>query len=133
MVENVAFDTKGHCYFTEDGIETGNSFLRNIGVYTRDPDVMISNDETDNTPSTFWITNPTNTWLGNVAAGSEDSGFWWEMLKRGARANDPEYIDIDSEFDDLILFAENVVHSCGRNDGTRVSAKGAPRCASHDA
>ena len=30
----------------------------------------------DNTASTFWITNPDNTYRGNVSAGSEATGFW---------------------------------------------------------
>jgi hypothetical protein len=35
--ENVAFDTKGHCFMLEDGIETGNKFIRNLGVLTGVP------------------------------------------------------------------------------------------------
>ena len=31
--DNVAFDTHGHCYITEDGSEEGNSFLNNLSVY----------------------------------------------------------------------------------------------------
>jgi cell migration-inducing and hyaluronan-binding protein len=30
----------------------------------------------DNTAATFWITNPDNTYRGNVSAGSEATGFW---------------------------------------------------------
>src|SRR5690606_3272348 len=30
----------------------------------------------DNTVSSFWITNPDNTYIGNVAAGSDSTGFW---------------------------------------------------------
>ncbi|CAI7846911.1 unnamed protein product [Closterium sp. NIES-53] len=32
-------------------------------------------EETDDAPSTFWITNPNNNFIGNVAAGSENSGW----------------------------------------------------------
>lgn len=32
---NVAFDTYGHCYFIEDGIEERNVFDRNLGLLTR--------------------------------------------------------------------------------------------------
>ena len=31
-------------------------------------------DETDHNPATFWITNAGNNYIGNVAAGSEESG-----------------------------------------------------------
>jgi hypothetical protein len=93
---NVTFNTVGHCFFLEDGIETGNQFVRNLGIQTKchptlpcDPtnlvlahqsprgqdskDVLIPSD---NTASTFWITNPDNIYRDNVAAGSDQIGFW---------------------------------------------------------
>src|SRR5690606_32490453 len=39
-------------------------------------DVLIPSD---NTASTFWITNPDNTYIVNVAAGSESTGFWFAL------------------------------------------------------
>ncbi len=33
----------------------------------------------DNTASTFWITNPNNTYRDNVAAGSDSNGFWMSL------------------------------------------------------
>lgn len=30
---NAAFNTKGHCYMVEDGIEFGNQFVGNLGFY----------------------------------------------------------------------------------------------------
>jgi G8 domain len=65
--DNVAYDTKGHCFILEDGIETGNQFLHNIGIKTGIPATIIpdmgpNGKETDGSPSTFWITNPHNTW-----------------------------------------------------------------------
>lgn len=52
----------------------------NLGALTKaqPSQDMISEDETDDEPATFWLTNPVNTWEGNVAAGSERSGFWFE-------------------------------------------------------
>jgi len=91
---NVAYNNVGHCYFMEDGIETGNQFVRNLGMLTKchpiapciptnafhgggegqqADDVLIPSD---NTASTFWITNPDNIYRDNVAAGSEQIGFW---------------------------------------------------------
>jgi G8 domain len=113
--ENVAFDTKGHCYMTEDGMETGNEFIRNLGAQIDAPATIIPNNgfngnETDGTPATFWITNPTNTWLGNVAAGSLDSGYWFEPKLRGVRAYlFPNY---NPQVEPLGLFKDNVAHSC---------------------
>ena len=33
----------------------------------------------DNTVSSFWITNPDNTYRDNVAAGSDANGFWMSL------------------------------------------------------
>jgi cell migration-inducing and hyaluronan-binding protein len=100
---NVTFNTVGHCFFMEDGIEHGNQFVHNLAIQTKchtsrpcDPtdlgpfgastdglnfkttgqdskEVLIPSD---NTVSSFWITNPDNTYRDNVAAGSDATGFW---------------------------------------------------------
>ena len=101
---NVTYNTVGHCFFLEDGIETGNQYIRNLAIQTKchtskpcDPtnlapfgatsdglnfktegqdskDVLIPSD---NTVSSFWITNPDNVYRDNVAAGSDSTGFWF--------------------------------------------------------
>jgi cell migration-inducing and hyaluronan-binding protein len=93
---NVTFNTVGHCFFLEDGIETGNQFVRNLGIQTKchptlpcEPtNLTLAQQSTagqqsehilipsDNTVSTFWITNPDNVYRDNVAAGSDQIGFW---------------------------------------------------------
>lgn len=95
---NVAFNNVGHCYFLEDGVEHGNQYISNLGILTKchpsrpcnstnaiftgvagAPNGQTATDQllpSDNTASTFWITNPDNTYRGNVAAGSEATGFW---------------------------------------------------------
>jgi cell migration-inducing and hyaluronan-binding protein len=93
---NVTYNTVGHCFFLEDGIETGNQFVRNLGIQTKchptlpcDPtNLTLPQQSTagqqsehvlipsDNTVSTFWITNPDNIYRDNVAAGSDQIGFW---------------------------------------------------------
>jgi cell migration-inducing and hyaluronan-binding protein len=100
---NVTYNNVGHCFFLEDGIETGNQFVGNLAIQTKchtskpcDPtnlapfgstsdglnfktagqdsaDVLIPSD---NTVSSFWITNPDNVYRDNVAAGSDATGFW---------------------------------------------------------
>jgi cell migration-inducing and hyaluronan-binding protein len=100
---NVTYNTVGHCFFMEDGIETGNEYVRNLAIQTKchtslpcdptnlapfgispdglnfkttgqdSPEVLIPSD---NTVSSFWITNPDNTYRDNVAAGSDSTGFW---------------------------------------------------------
>jgi len=74
--DNVAYNTKGHCYFLEDGVEEGNQFIHNLGVYTRAGATL----DSDSKPATFWITNPKNTYRKNSAAGSEGFGYWFFVL-----------------------------------------------------
>jgi cell migration-inducing and hyaluronan-binding protein len=107
---NVTYNTVGHCFFLEDGIETGNQYVRNLGIQTKchptkpcvptnlaasgmagasasgqarnsgqtSKEVLIPSD---NTASTFWITNPSNDYVGNVAAGSDATGFWVSLAE----------------------------------------------------
>jgi hypothetical protein len=106
---NVTYNTVGHCFFMEDGIEHGNEFVHNLGIQTKchtskpcvptnlaaageNPDYgnrqavrqngQASKDvllPSDNTASTFWITNPDNVYRDNVAAGSDANGFWMSL------------------------------------------------------
>ena len=106
---NVTYNTVGHCFFVEDGIETGNAFIRNLAIQTKChptlecvPFNIAPNGEalrfenrpallqasfhsgntllpSDNTVSSFWITNPDNIYIDNVAAGSDQIGFWLSL------------------------------------------------------
>src|SRR5436190_781733 len=118
---NVAYNNVGHCYFLEDGVEHGNQYLNNLGILTRCHPTRPCNSTnavvgvyggggqgqtatdqlipSDNTASTFWITNPDNTYRGNVSAGSEATGFW-------------------------LAFPE---HPTGKFEGTEIAAKTWPR------
>ena len=114
---NVAYNNVGHCYFLEDGVEHGNQYIGNLGILTRCNPTRPCNSTnalngsgegqnatdqlipSDNTASTFWITNPDNTYRGNVSAGSEATGFWIAL---------PE-------------------HPTGKFEGTEISAKTWPR------
>jgi cell migration-inducing and hyaluronan-binding protein len=100
---NVTYNTVGHCFFLEDAVEHGNQFIHNLGMVTKchpdgkpcvptnlgpagsagarrngqsAKDILIPSD---NTASTFWITNPDNIYRDNVAAGSEEIGFWFAL------------------------------------------------------
>ena len=102
---NVTYNTVGHCFFMEDGIETGNQIIHNLAIQTKchptlecvptnlaaagefDYDnrlaVRTSGQQSehvllpsDNTAASYWITNPDNTYRDNVAAGSDENGFW---------------------------------------------------------
>jgi hypothetical protein len=99
---NVTYNTVGHCFFLEDGIEHGNEFVKNLAIQTKchtskpcvptnlagsgeprmgtggqqSKDVLLPSD---NTVASFWITNPDNTYRDNVAAGSDSNGFWMSL------------------------------------------------------
>jgi cell migration-inducing and hyaluronan-binding protein len=99
---------------TEDGMEMNNQFIRNLGAQTGIPAKIIPNqgsngDESDGEPATFWITAPANYFEGNVAAGSQHSGYWFEPMLRGARAS--MYPNLDPMFSPLGSFKDNVAHS----------------------
>jgi len=120
---NVTYNTVGHCFFLEDGVESGNQIVRNLGIQTKchptlpcepthlgpaglraaagtngqkSEHILIPSD---NTVSTFWITNPDNIYRDNVAAGSDMVGFWFALP----------------------------VHPTGAFEGTEVSANAWPR------
>jgi cell migration-inducing and hyaluronan-binding protein len=111
---NVTYNTVGHCFFLEDGIETGNEFVRNLAIQTKchptrecQPTNLGANGEadhayenrtayraaswngeytilpSDNTVASYWVTNPDNTFIGNVAAGSDETGFWLSLVDPG--------------------------------------------------
>ncbi|MFC4455570.1 G8 domain-containing protein [Deinococcus sonorensis] len=80
--QNVAYNTVGHCYFMEDGAETGNIFSSNLALLVRRPDTRLHETpllSSDRNPAGFWITNPANSYVGNVAAGVQGTGFWYAM------------------------------------------------------
>jgi hypothetical protein len=122
---NVTYNNIGHCFFLEDGVEHDNQFVHNLGILTKcHPDKPCvptnlgpfgaegrSNFNTagqdakdilipsDNTASTFWITNPDNIYRDNVSAGSDATGFWYALPQ----------------------------HPTGKFEGTEISAKTWPR------
>jgi len=108
--ENVGYSNAAHCYLVEDGIERGNRFIRNLGAETSVPAKNVPGGSDQNEPSIYWITNPTNIFVGNIAAGSEGSGFWFELGVRGEREH--LYLGVDPKREPLLLFKDNTAHSC---------------------
>eukprot|EP00775_Hariotina_reticulata_P007195 gene7195-7409_t len=107
VTHNVAFATTGHTFFLEDGIETGNVFIGNLGMLTQVSNGMLI---TDNNPATFWITHPNNTYIGNVAAGSlEGFGFWYHL--QDYPDGPSKTYDICPKYEALGVFRNNVAHS----------------------
>lgn len=78
-----------------------------------------SHDSGQNAPQRFvhsaayWITNPDNTWVGNIAAGSEGTGFWFilpdEVL--GLSKDTGLYGSLNPRVTNLRQFDYNTAHS----------------------
>jgi hypothetical protein len=99
---NVTYNNVGHCFFMEDGIETGNEYVKNLAIQVKChptlpcvPTTLAASGESiagargqdskdvllpsDNTVAAYWITNPDNRYIDNVAAGSDSNGFWMSL------------------------------------------------------
>ncbi|XP_037070312.1 cell surface hyaluronidase-like [Pollicipes pollicipes] len=109
---NVAFDHLGHCFFLEDGGEQDNRLIGNLGMGTK-VGTLLPTDAL-NKVSTFWVTNPDNEVINNVAAGSEGMGIWILMpdLPTGPSANvDMGLVEKQASRTLVKAFQGNVAHS----------------------
>lgn len=127
VADNVCYNFGGHGFFLEDGIERNNVFDRNLGILGRKPGtgaVLPTDNRTataSNGPATFWISNPSNIFTRNVAAGFEGTGFWYhtESQVTGASAPASGFCATQPASDACInpklqpfgLFADNRAHS----------------------
>ena len=107
--DNVVYWCKGHNIFVEDGIETNNLVQNNLVISTLRSWSLLN---TDQTPASFWITNPNNMYIGNHAAGSDRYGFWFDLKPN---PTGPSYTpDVCPQGTRLGAFRDNVAHSNGR-------------------
>lgn len=112
---NVAFDTKGHCFVVETGLEIGNVFKSNLGAKSQRvketmPQAGVSGRETDDTPATYWIGSPSNYWIDNVAAGSEGFGYWLQLREKSRGIHATEATG-RTNIMELTQFIGNTAHS----------------------
>ncbi|MFN3266058.1 MAG: G8 domain-containing protein [Deinococcales bacterium] len=131
LEDNVALNTLGHCYFLEDGSELGNTLRGNLGFGTKRPGTADRLLPTDKNPATFWITNPSNTFENNVAAGSAAFGFWIALPEKptGPSATDARFAGLFPRRTALGLFKNNLAHS---NEDTGLNVDGGPKAGSLD-
>ncbi len=118
----VAYDHIGHGIFLEDGSERYNKIYHNLALLTRRPAPgaeVIPTDNSDNeeqnrTPATYWITNPNNEFVGNVAAGTVGTGFWFALhqVPTGLSSTDRRFQRLEPTKEPLGVFRRNVAHSC---------------------
>jgi G8 domain len=106
LVENnVCYNHLGHGYFLEDGTEQGNTLKGNLGVLTVKPkageEILASDVElkvASRGPTTFWLSNPNNTVVDNMASGSDGLGYWYNLedkaiARAGGAAVNPRKAD----------------------------------------
>lgn len=140
----VLHDIHGHGFFFEDAIETGNTLVGNLalGIHAvggndadfanpggKDPFVVDTHDSVLETGSrfsssaAFWITNPNNTFIGNIAAGAGDqrtdnwagtpgpagTGFWFAIPR--AALGDAKASDVTPIYAEFGGFSNNAAHS----------------------
>ena len=147
----VVHDVHGHGFFFEDAVETGNTLVGNLvlGVHTvggefnafnapgkEDPFVVDTHDRVNENRSRFsssaayWITNPNNTFVGNIAAGAGDqrtdswaepekgvaagTGFWYAIPRVAIGESSREgggFEDYHPIFETFGTFDYNTSHS----------------------
>ncbi|XP_067654446.1 inactive cell surface hyaluronidase CEMIP2-like [Haliotis asinina] len=83
---NVCYLHRGHGFFLEDSAEQRNVFDSNLCIGTMHGTHIMSDmkkewcnstmEEFCDALSSYWITHPNNTFINNVAAGSDNAGFW---------------------------------------------------------
>ncbi|CAH1266051.1 TMEM2 [Branchiostoma lanceolatum] len=132
--ETVGYDTLGHCFFLEDGVEQRNVLDRNLGLVTR-AGTLLPTDRDDNmcrsmrdgvygdyeplpysdcqAVSTFWIAHPNNVLTNNAAAGSLHGGIWYIFHRKPTGLSDGSAPMYESERTPLGRFYNNRVHSNG--------------------
>ncbi len=116
---NVAYWNNGHCYFLEDGCETGNKFIGNLGVAIK-PVAGESGNRlvpTDSTPSIFWITNPSNDFIDNVGVGGFHT-FWYSLPPSPVGISKDKYINVTTMTPRRMpggIFSGNVAHGATQN------------------
>lgn len=113
---NVIFDTRGHTVFLEDGTERFNVISYNlVGVVRPLWSLLL----VDQSPACFWIVNPDNEIVGNVAAGSSHYGFWMRSLPTPDGLTGQALLDQGASrcpnWTPLRRFEDNIAHSTGRH------------------
>src|SRR5678815_4178742 len=86
FVRNLAIQVKCHtskaCAPTNLAANGENRGSNSLNRATYRADSMSGKDTllpSDNTVTAYWITNPDNVFIDNVAAGSDENGFWWSL------------------------------------------------------
>ncbi|XP_041376680.1 cell surface hyaluronidase-like [Gigantopelta aegis] len=138
VMNNVGYKTLGHGFFLEDSVEQRNILDGNLGGGVSHGSHIMSDMKKSfcaksisvfcDALSVFWLTHPNNKIRNNVAAGSDNAGFWYitakkplshSILRQETRGTVPPMQAFYSKIDE---FTNNVAHSCAGR-GLRVDAR----------
>ena len=118
---NFCYKHLGHGIFLENGSERFNVIRKNVVALSQKPKSGEELLETDNnfqqaqnqSPSSFWITNPNNIFEDNVAAGTEGVGYWLAFPQKPLKdsATDPRFAGLEPYRQPLGKFDRNTTHS----------------------
>ena len=116
LANNVAYDTRGHALFIEDGTELNTRLENNLVVLVRP---VLSLLLVDQSPACYWIVHPHTHMIGNVAGGSSHYGYWLRMLPKPDGVSGQAVIDDDVPspgpmYSPLAVVRDNVAHSVGK-------------------
>jgi len=109
IMNNVVWRAMGHNIFIEDAVETHNYIYQNL-IMSAIRSMSLLN--TDQTPACMWITNPSNNFVENHAAGSDRYGYWFDLQESGIGQNADTSICPENER--VGEFRGNFAHSTGR-------------------
>ena len=118
---NFCLDHIGHGLFLEDGGERFNIIKNNVIALTRKPvkgEELTPSDNQFSTaqnasPASYWITNPNNTFINNIAGGSQGTGFWFIFPDKPIHVSSllDRFKDLNPRGDKLGEFSGNTSHS----------------------
>lgn len=118
---NVIYNTIGHGFYFEDGTETGNVLMGNIAFnqhFAGDISESVTVGESTQAKgvSSYWISNPNNHLVDNVAAGSEAMGIWYVGLRAasGLAGLSGDYIGYVPQQQAFGVNSGNTTHSSDR-------------------
>jgi hypothetical protein len=120
---NFCYDHIGHGIFLENGSEINNLIKGNVVLLTKRPAPGEQLTPSDNqfdvgqnrTPSSYWVTNPNNTFINNVAAGTQGTGFWYALAQNFMfeSATDTRFVGQKLPYNEVLGgFTGNKAHSC---------------------
>lgn len=116
--DNVFWNISGHVFFLEDGSEYGNVMDHNLAVYNniKTTGFALDSDMAIDGLSVYWLTNPNNTFINNIAAGGEGTGTWvnTRVAVEGLSASTGLYVGYSPHQAPQATFERNIFHSFRR-------------------